>query len=51
VAKAIVTADSPGLTTLNVAFFERKRNSRPIWPIDGDAAYEGSMASPSAQTA
>jgi microcystin degradation protein MlrC len=39
-AKAIIAADSPGLTTLNVAHFPRERTSRPIWPLDGDTTYE-----------
>lgn len=34
VAKAIVTADSPGLTTLDVTHFPRRRTPRPIWPLD-----------------
>jgi microcystin degradation protein MlrC len=40
-ARAIVTADSPGLTTLNVGYFPRDRTTRPIWPLDEDATYEG----------
>ncbi|MDP2873157.1 MAG: M81 family metallopeptidase [Bacillota bacterium] len=39
VARAIVTADSPGLTTLNVAYFPRARTPRPIWPLDDAACY------------
>lgn len=39
-ARAIITADSPGATTLR---FERaftyRRVRRPIWPLDEDAAY------------
>jgi microcystin degradation protein MlrC len=38
-AKAIITADSPGLTTLNVAHFPRARTPRPIWPLDEAASY------------
>jgi microcystin degradation protein MlrC len=39
VAAAIITADSPGFTTLNVAHFERRRSPRPIWPVDDAARY------------
>ena len=41
VAKAIITADSPGLTTLNVAYFPRERSPRPIWPVDQVVSYTG----------
>jgi len=34
IARAIVTADSPGLTTLDVSHFTRRRTPRPIWPLD-----------------
>jgi microcystin degradation protein MlrC len=34
IAKEIITADSPGLTTLDVSCFPRKRTPRPIWPLD-----------------
>jgi microcystin degradation protein MlrC len=40
-AKAIITADSPGLTTLRVDYFHRARSPRPIWPLDANARYEG----------
>lgn len=39
IAARIVTADSPGLTTLRVDVFERSHESQPLWPIDPDAAY------------
>jgi len=38
-ARAIITADPPGLTTLRVESFERRRTRRPVWPLDPDAAY------------
>lgn len=40
IATAIVTADSPGLTTLRVDRFERARGPGPMWPVDPDASYE-----------
>lgn len=40
VVKEIVTADGPGLTTLHVEVFERKRTPRPIWPLDPETTYE-----------
>jgi microcystin degradation protein MlrC len=39
IAKAIITADSPGLTTLQVAVFPRERSPRPCWPLDPEYAY------------
>jgi microcystin degradation protein MlrC len=51
-AKAIVTADSPGLTTLRIEFFERSRSPRPIWPLDAEADYQpAEPRSTTAQTA
>lgn len=41
IADRIITADSPGLTTLDVTVFPRERTPRPIWPLDADATYEG----------
>lgn len=38
-AKAIVTADSPGLTTLRTEVFPRSRNTDALWPRDSEAAY------------
>ena len=40
VAAAIVTADTPGLTTSRVEVFGRARTPRPIWPLDADAVYQ-----------
>ncbi|MGA1361833.1 MAG: M81 family metallopeptidase [Ilumatobacteraceae bacterium] len=34
IASHILTADSPGLTTLNVKNFDHSRHPEPIWPID-----------------
>jgi microcystin degradation protein MlrC len=39
IARAIVTADPPGLTTLRVDALQRHRVARPVWPLDDDAAY------------
>ena len=33
-ATAIITADSPGLTTLDVTVFEHPNADGPRWPID-----------------
>jgi microcystin degradation protein MlrC len=38
-ARGIVTADGPGLTTQALASFARSRTRRPIWPLDADARY------------
>lgn len=42
VAAAIVTADGPGLTTLDISTFPRVRTPRPIWPLDTEAHYQRS---------
>ncbi len=34
IASAIVTADSPGLTTLDVTVFDHVHSGRALWPID-----------------
>ncbi|NOU89364.1 MlrC domain protein [Paenibacillus sp. LMG 31460] len=34
ISKQIITVDSPGLTTLQFSFFDYKRLSRPIYPLD-----------------
>ena len=34
VAKEIITADGPGLTSLDMSRFDFKRIRRPLWPID-----------------
>ncbi|MDP2872130.1 MAG: MlrC C-terminal domain-containing protein [Bacillota bacterium] len=39
IAKAIITADTPGLTTRNVTYYPRRNTPRPIWPLDKDAYY------------
>jgi microcystin degradation protein MlrC len=39
IAKAIVTSDAPGLTTLRPWTFPRSRTPRPIWPMDENAVY------------
>jgi len=33
-ASAIITADSPGLTTLDVTVFDHPNANRALWPID-----------------
>jgi len=38
-AKAIITADTPGLTTRDVTYYPRSNTPRPIWPLDDDAIY------------
>ncbi len=38
-AAHILTADSPGLTTLNLASFPYRRVTRPVWPLDADMTY------------
>jgi microcystin degradation protein MlrC len=43
-AKAIVTADAPGLTTINIEVFPRSRTPRPIWPLDADATWAPAAA-------
>ncbi|MFZ5823073.1 MAG: M81 family metallopeptidase [Bacillota bacterium] len=40
-ARAIIPADSPGATTLQVQVFPYQRIRRPIWPLDAETAYEG----------
>jgi microcystin degradation protein MlrC len=35
----IITADSPGLTTLRVEQFERTNHLRPMWPMHPEARY------------
>ncbi len=34
ISKQIITVDSPGLTTLQFSFFDYKRLTRPIYPLD-----------------
>jgi microcystin degradation protein MlrC len=38
----IITADTPGLTPLNVGHLMHKRLNRKTWPIDADASYDNS---------
>jgi microcystin degradation protein MlrC len=40
-ASAIVTADSPGLTSLRAELFEHTRLASPMWPLDQSATYAG----------
>ncbi|HLY24076.1 MAG TPA: M81 family metallopeptidase [bacterium] len=40
VADRIITADSPGLTTLDLTTFPYRRLTRPVWPLDRGAAFE-----------
>lgn len=40
-AKAIIPADSPGATTLQVQVFPYRRIQRPLWPLDVEASYLG----------
>lgn len=40
IAEQIITADSPGLTTLKIEVFPRERSPRPAWPLDPNAAYQ-----------
>jgi microcystin degradation protein MlrC len=39
-AKEIVTADPPGLTTHHIEVFPRKRSPRPLWPLDAEAHWD-----------
>jgi microcystin degradation protein MlrC len=40
IASAIITADSPGLSTLRLDYLPaRTKTPRPIWPLDQDAVY------------
>jgi microcystin degradation protein MlrC len=39
IASAIITADSPGLSTLTPGFFTRAALPRPFWPLSPDASY------------
>jgi microcystin degradation protein MlrC len=40
IARAIVTADPPGITTANLPTLPYRRIRRPIYPLDREAAYE-----------
>jgi microcystin degradation protein MlrC len=39
VAARIITADSPGLTTLDLRTFPYRRLARPVWPLDEDTEF------------
>jgi microcystin degradation protein MlrC len=38
-AREIVTADPPGLTTLRVEIFPKSNKPGPLWPMDQEAQY------------
>jgi microcystin degradation protein MlrC len=38
-ARAIVTADTPGLLSQRLSLLHRRRVARPIWPLDSEASY------------
>jgi microcystin degradation protein MlrC len=38
-ARAVITADPPGLTTHQVAVFPRQKVAGPLWPLDPNARY------------
>ena len=38
-ARAVITADPPGLTTHQVAVFPRQKAAGPLWPLDPKARY------------
>lgn len=40
IAKKIVTADPPGLTTHHIEIFPRHNTAEAMWPIDAGAAYD-----------
>jgi microcystin degradation protein MlrC len=42
IAAAIITADPPGLTTHHIEVFPRNNATRPLWPIDAQAALQES---------
>jgi microcystin degradation protein MlrC len=39
IAKHILTTDPPGITTSNLSNLPYRRLRRPIYPLDGEAAY------------
>ncbi|MDA1074142.1 MAG: MlrC C-terminal domain-containing protein [Proteobacteria bacterium] len=39
-AKAIITADPPGLTTHHIEVFPRQQTARALWPINDQATYD-----------
>jgi microcystin degradation protein MlrC len=40
IAKAIVAADAPGATSLQIEKLPHRRIQRPIWPLDDETQYE-----------
>ena len=38
-ADLIITADSPGLTSNKIEWFDHSRANRPLWPTDPAATY------------
>jgi len=40
IAGAIVTADTPGLVTQNIAVFPRQSTREPLWPLDARALFK-----------
>ncbi len=41
IAHAIITADSPGLSTHQIEIFPRRKAPGPMWPLDKDCTYGG----------
>lgn len=39
IASAIISVDSPGLSTQQIALFPRRHASRPLWPLDESAIF------------
>jgi microcystin degradation protein MlrC len=39
IAKEIITADTPGVTTSHVEVFDRRNNKVSLWPVDQDSVY------------
>lgn len=46
IATKIITADSPGLTTLDVNVFEHPSADGPLWPLDPALTWQPSAANP-----
>jgi hypothetical protein len=45
-AREIVAADPPGLTTLRVEIFPKRNKPGPLWPMDQDVQYRPREARP-----
>ena len=43
-AREIVTADPPGLTTLRVEIFPKHKKPGPLWPMDDEVQYRPRVA-------